>query len=133
MTNKIIKRGRPSKFDDYQKKVIELRLEGKFIPAIAKDLGMSKSPIYDWLDKGRQPDAEEKYFLFQEEYKRADRIAIQKDLDEFDEEIAKMSEHTPEYNKYMDQKSRVKERRNRLHGGGDKVNVGVKLRFTSWS
>lgn len=132
MTNKIIKKGRPSKFDGLWKKVVDLRLQGKFIPDIATSLKISKSPIYDWLDRGKHSDSEDKYHLFYEEYLKADRIAIQKDLDEFDLEIAKMSKDKPDFNKYMDVKSRVKERRNRLHGGGNQVDVGIKVKFVGW-
>lgn len=133
MTKKIVKRGRPTKFDEFWEKVVELRLQGKFIPGIAESLGISKPPIYDWLNKGKLPDAEKKFLLFHEEYTRADKIATQKDLDDFDMEIAKMAPDKPDFNKYMDTKSRVKERRNRLHGGGkNQIAVAIKLPFKGW-
>ena len=109
-----------------------MRLQGMFVPKIAEKLGMSRFPIYSWLRKAKEDDAEKKYLLFKEKYTEADEIAIMNDLDDFDEEIEKMSPDKPEYNKYMDTKSRVKERRNRLHGGGNKTETIVKLRFKGW-
>lgn len=132
MTDKVIKRGRPSRFDDIWQTVVALRLKGKFVPAIAKSLGMSRFPIYSWLRKAKEDDAEKKYLLFKEKYTEADQIATMNDLDEFDENIKKMAADTPDHNKFMDTLSRVKERRNRLHGISSKIELIVKQRFTSW-
>jgi len=63
--------GRPSKFDDFAVKVIELVNSGMYIYQVCLKLNISRDSICEWAKIGLRKDAVEKYRSFSDALLRA--------------------------------------------------------------